>query len=370
MLKKLTVDNFRCLEEFEIEFGGLSLLLGVNGAGKSTVFEVIQRLCDFVVGHKEVDEVFPRSTITRWQKSANQIFDLLIDGPGGVYDYTLMIAHHPERGTAQVFHESLTFNEHPICVFENGKLRLPGPSGSSAKKNDFPFDRSLSVVGRLSPRGRRDRLSWFKQFMSRLIVVGPFSHGIGSIAHAEDAVLDADGGNFPNWYRHISQERQDLILEVFDKLRPVIGGFRSLTLPEGGSDQRLLRVKIARDDKQKKVIDYSFEDLSDGERILIILYTLLFANRGLGYALLIDEPDNFLALSEIQPWLMELQDLCDDGEIQALLISHHPEVIDYLGPENGIWLKRKPNCPTEVAAGPDAADESLSLSEVVARGWE
>ena len=63
--------------------------------------------------------------------------------------------------------------------------------------------------------------------------------------------------------------------------------------------------------------------------------------RGQGYTLLIDEPENYVALREIQPWLMSLEDACGDTLSQTVIASHHPELIDYLGRENGILLQRE-----------------------------
>ena len=37
-----------------------------------------------------------------------------------------------------------------------------------------------------------------------------------------------------------------------------------------------------------------------------------------------DEPDNFIALQEIQPWLVSLCQAVEDHGSQALIISHHP----------------------------------------------
>ena len=44
MIRRLYVHNFRCLENFELSLGGHSsaLLIGDNGAGKSTVSFVLQ----------------------------------------------------------------------------------------------------------------------------------------------------------------------------------------------------------------------------------------------------------------------------------------------------------------------------------------
>lgn len=91
--------------------------------------------------------------------------------------------------------------------------------------------------------------------------------------------------------------------------------------------------------------------------------------KGAGYSLFIDEPENFLALREIQPWLAALEQEVGDGVEQAVLISHHPEIIDYLGAAAGRWFSRPRGGPARVS--PDAPETGgLSLSETVARGWE
>jgi len=49
MLQRLYIHNFRCLENFELHFKDMpsALLIGKNGAGKSTVgtaLEILQRI--------------------------------------------------------------------------------------------------------------------------------------------------------------------------------------------------------------------------------------------------------------------------------------------------------------------------------------
>jgi hypothetical protein len=86
---------------------------------------------------------------------------------------------------------------------------------------------------------------------------------------------------------------------------------------------------------------------------------------------MLDEPDNYIALAEIQPWLIELADACGEEVPQAVLCSHHPELIDYLGGDRGLILRRESSGATTVRPASELAVEGgLKLSEVIARGWE
>ena len=66
MLKRLYVDNFRCLVNFELKLDRVNLLLGGNGTGKSTVFDVLSRLQQFLAGNAKVPGAFPSGDLTRW----------------------------------------------------------------------------------------------------------------------------------------------------------------------------------------------------------------------------------------------------------------------------------------------------------------
>ncbi len=77
-----------------------------------------------------------------------------------------------------------------------------------------------------------------------------------------------------------------------------------------------------------------------------------------------------MALAELRPWLMELVDLCEETPSQAVICSHHPELIDYLGADCGLVLRREVTGVTTARRLPaSASDAGLKLSELVARGW-
>jgi predicted ATPase len=67
MLTRFCAHNFRCLVNFELKLGRVSLLLGKNGTGKTSVFDALYRVQQFVSGDGKVLALFPGADLTRWQ---------------------------------------------------------------------------------------------------------------------------------------------------------------------------------------------------------------------------------------------------------------------------------------------------------------
>ncbi len=89
MLKRIYIDNYKSLVNFEVSLNEINLFLGVNGAGKSAVFEMLRKVKCLVAGDSKVIELFSFENCTRWQSSLLQAFELDIAGNGGAYQYKL-----------------------------------------------------------------------------------------------------------------------------------------------------------------------------------------------------------------------------------------------------------------------------------------
>ena len=110
--------------------------------------------------------------------------------------------------------------------------------------------------------------------------------------------------------------------------------------------------------------------LTLGQRCLICLYAILHFVVGRGFTILLDEPENFISLREIQPWLMAMADAVDEGKGQVFLISHHPEILNQWAPDFGVQFVREGVGPVRVREFQGASESSLTPAELVARGWE
>ena len=106
--------------------------------------------------------------------------------------------------------------------------------------------------------------------------------------------LSDSGENFASWYQGRLQENPRRIFEAMDHLRDVLPGFVDLRLVQKGSDYRELQAEFSANDGETGNI-YRFDQLSDGQRALIVIHLLLFADDA-ERTLFLDEPDNYITL--------------------------------------------------------------------------
>lgn len=369
MVKRFHVDNFRCLINFEVELDELNLFLGPNGSGKTSVLDALRRLQAVITRDAKVDAVFGSNDLSFALNSDEQRFELDLETDGGLYQYGLSIEHHVDRRRMKIIEETLLHAGRPIFSFADGIAQLYHDDYTEGPK--APFDWSRSGVGVLNERPDNKRLTRFKREIARFVIASPCPPIFEHEARKEDEFLDRWMGNFVGWYRHAAQENMRGIAKLFPALAEALPGFDSMSLTEAGENVRALKVDFARDtDDRRRVDRYRFRQLSDGQKALVALYSLIFLAPHGRASLFLDEPDNYLALREVQPWFAALAESCGDTIEQAVIVSHHPITIDYLAGGKGRWFHRDGTGPARVAEQPQSVHEGLSLSETIARGWD
>ena len=221
------------------------------------------------------------------------------------------------------------------------------------------------------PRNDNTKLTWFRERMARFIIVQVVPSLMVDESSQEQRRLTPRMENFVSWYRYLSSD-QGKIAEIGNILREVLNGFKSFKFERVSENNLLLKLRFSGETDNSPPIEYRLRELSDGQKTLVALYALIYGTKSEDYTLWIDEPQNFLALPEIQPWLIDLYDLCSEGKLQALLISHHPELINYLlASPIGYWFERQSNAAVRVKRISDKVPENsgLPVSELIARGW-
>jgi predicted ATPase len=366
MIKRVYIDNFRCFTNFEVRPDRVNLLIGNNGAGKSTFIEVLARVVGLAVLGEAVEDLFPPNTRTRWDSRPTQRVELDLSGNGGTYHYSLELSHGLDRETVTLQQEMVKYDSCTVFLYDDGMVQLHNNEGQIGMQ--FPFRGTHSFLPQIVPSPENSLLTWFLKSLRGTWLVKLDPAGIKPESRVEAESLDSDGYNFASWYRHLSQERPENLPKLFERLGEALPGFRTLktvSTGKGGQKRELVAVFGFGDPESKYEI--AFDELSDGERATIVLYCILMDAEGSPRTLLPDEPENFVGLQLIQPWLVELADATRD-EGQLFVISHHPEVIDYLAADQSLLFERPGGGPARVRANPFDRDKGLKASELVARG--
>lgn len=367
MITRLYADNFRCLVNFELRLSRTSLWMGENGSGKTTAFEVLYRLQQFLRGNLKVAGAFPSTDLTRSLDSRDQRFELDLKVEDGTYTYLLLIEHDEDRRRARIKEERLEFNERRLFYFQEGLAHLYRDDSSVGPQ--YPFDWTQSGISVLNERPENKRLTRFRREISRLIIAAIHPMNILRDSREEESALSRNMENFVSWYRFLSQEHQGSLFGLANELKQVLPGFDSFSVREAG-EARVMKVLMNRADGQGRPLVYDFSELSDGQRVLVALYAVLYGLKSEGVSLFLDEPDNFMALREIQPWLNALSQEVGSGIEQVVLISHHPEIIDYMADPSGVWFERESTGYVRVSEASTLRTNGLRLSESIARGWQ
>lgn len=377
MLTRLYVDNYKAFSNFEYRPAANELLLGRNGTGKSSVFEVLGILRSLIVEGVSAADALDPGTLTRWDTRSEQRFELDVAGEAGRYRYTLSVEYTPDRDKWRIGDEVLSLRSdgdewRPLFERSRDRAQLyhddhePGPP--------LLLDWSRSGVHVMQPSKNNTRLTWFKERLARAHCIQIDPHRMGAETDAEASTPSGDLANYASWYRHLLQEDPNVSMALRGHLAEVIDGLDSLDLRQSGGKSRTLSAAIRRVDGA--LLDYSFAELTDGQRALIGLYTVAAVLGRVGEAgrpamtFCIDEPENYVALAELQPWIHEIEDLADGQNAQVLIASHHPEFINHYAHTNATLFYREGGGPVRTRPFTTQNHDGLLPAELVARGWE
>jgi len=404
MITRLYANNFRCLVGFETKFDSFNVLCGPNGAGKSSVFDVLKFIQELAVGVCYLggtgERDVARLELPIWLSGSKvQEFELGVKVEGHVFEYVLHLEQVSESVKPRIIRERATCDEKEIFSRNLEGVTFPKATGAVS---GFPLDWRQAALGAIQPTASRREVQILQQAIANLLILRPSPREMEKESKAEAKNPELSLSNLTSWYRFLSQDLE-WSNALLDALQDVWPDLRSFRLENVGLNTKMLQLRFEPDEEESQDEESSessdessesagdesssaqrsssstssesplstllqFGQLSDGEKALIGLYMVRAAlAHGAVRTVLIDEPDNFVGLPELQPWVLSMRELLDE-EHQAILISHHPEILGTTGEENGRYLWRD-NHTTQTRIGPLKVPAGLSPAEAVTRGW-
>ena len=120
MIERVYIDNYKCFVNFELQPQSIQLILGDNGSGKTTFFDVLETIRDFLTEGTTTSQSFPANTLTAWDKRRSQTVELGIKGDDGVYQYRLVVDHESRNAKSRIDRSKSTFirtgSEYPQVI--------------------------------------------------------------------------------------------------------------------------------------------------------------------------------------------------------------------------------------------------------------
>lgn len=339
MIKRIYIHNFRCLENFELPVSGMhsSLLIGRSGAGKSTVGFALQVLQSIARGTNRVGQLVKPGDFSRGRSDVPIRLEIeaIIDSRN--YQYHLGLELPVGFKEIRVADERLSCDGTDVYSRKTSQVVLS--KTTSAGEAKFLVDWHLIALPLIQEQSATDPLRIFKSWLARMLILAPLPSEITGDSDGDSLTPNRDVTNFGEWFAGLLAHSPAAYSRIDKFIKQVMDDFEDIKNPNTGKESRSLLVQFQQG---SATLSLPFAALSDGEKCLFICALVLASNAAYGPLLCFwDEPDNYLSLSEVGHFVMELRRAFESKGGQLLVTSHNPEAIRQFSDENTLLLFRK-----------------------------
>lgn len=325
MIHTVIIKNFKSLENVTFRLGKFNCLVGMNGAGKSTVLQALDLLAQLM--HGNVDQ---------WLKARGWVSKDLYCQVGDSHvahrSIVLTVALRLDdgrkltwlgtfkRGSMRLFSEEVSLANEQILVVLNNKCSL------LSRSYIITQDYTGSILASLKDSLLSPELKTLRDTIRNIRSLELLSpHLLRKRSRAQDKDIGAGGEKLSGFLATLKGEKKAQLLAVLRQFYPQLRDFRVANV-RGGWKRLMVTeaVQSATDPTQEVLLETEASQLNDG--LLRILAMLAQANSQRSGMLLLDEVEN-----GINPEVVEkLVNALVNSPVQVLVTSHSPMILNYL----------------------------------------
>jgi len=341
---KLSVKNFRTLEDFSVEFSKTySAICGQNDSGKSNVIRVMENMFEYldeVRFYPSEREINFKSDYTKWKQTDSEepsisfiaTIQLEKTKDTGLFDFvTTFLNLQVEKDLLDIIlklHYTEENNEDIIVEIDG---------------NQYQDQKAAEVLKRIRSsrcfllHNSTEQQSPFSLRRSMNILSRDFSPDYAKL-------MDSVKKTFDNQIEKIAQAQQKEISMLLGRLKEKYSV--RLAFPE--FYPRYVPVNIALGDSNN---DIPLDEWGSGTRNRTRILVTLFKAKQIGDSetstdkvtpiIVIEEPESFLHPSAQAEFGRVLQDLSKEFDVQVISTTHSPYMLSLPHPESNILLERK-----------------------------
>jgi len=346
MIRSFAIDNFKSLVDFRMppkphKLGSLTVLVGLNGAGKSTVLQAF----DFV-GHLAIGQVTQWLNKREWKSSdlTSRLlkkklisFELEIEHPAeGLITWSGSFNTNESRCT----NESIVVNnDSQVLRLKDGNLVVSPKQGMDSV--EYPL-RSINYEGSslsfISPKDLHPAIGILKFVAANLRSLDLLSPQSMRRRSKDGADIGYGGERLSAYIHGLSNESKQRLTNTLMKFYPQVVELASTSLRSGWKDLRIVE-EYDRGLQTPVRVESGSRQINDGLlRVLAVLTEISSSKLQNGSTDAITTADSCVLFDEIEnginPELMQrLVELLMQAERQVIVTTHSPLVLNYL-PDN------------------------------------
>lgn len=337
VIRRLYVNNYRCLQNFDLPIAGMpsALLIGKNGAGKTTVGSALEILQKIARGTNRVGELVKPKDFTRGITDVPMRFEVEVDLNNKIYGYALAFDLPEKFKELRVLEEKLMVDGKAVYTREIAQVHLA--KWGQEKVAEFVIDWHLVALPIIQLASPNDPISVFKQWLAQMLILRPIPSLIRGESDEGTLQPNRTVTDLGAWFTGLLASAPSAYSEVDDYLKQVMPDLKDIRNPLIGAESRSMVIQFAN---EQGSFANPFDDLSDGEKCFVICALVLAANSSYGPLVCFwDEPDNYLSLNEVGQFVVALRKGFQAGG-QFIATSHNPEAIRRFSEENTLALFR------------------------------
>jgi predicted ATPase len=373
MITRLQIQNFKCLRDVNVSLAPLTILIGPNDSGKSSILDAINLLGQ--MPFSTIQQVFAGPLSLRnlvWMKEPTNLVEWGVKGSTEGTEFTYGLSLSPPQEV--VVEEGLLYGgSRLISVERQGPQGQPivtfGVVSRPGEAITQKYTTVLQAKGRTGLAHYQDQIPGAHQKVAEALTsTGKYQLDTSLLrkpcAIAPDPVLAPDGSNLVAVLDAIaSGPDRDAITALEENLRQAIPTLRGIHLPATKArGEKALEFTLAL---SKSPTAIPADLASDGAVLLTAFLALAYGDTP--PLILIEEPENGIHYSLLGR-VVDLLRKISTGEVgnrprQVIMTTHSPLLLNFAKPEEVRVCQRTSDGATSVTPMDKVADLDRLLKE-------
>ncbi len=355
MINKLYIDNFKGLNDFEMSFYPLTVLIGNNSTGKTTVLQAIELLANFF--NNDINDYFEnkvwsasgfKSKLNR-KKYITLKLNICINKKNNEYVlWEIRLLPNQKRKYFNVVDEYITQfrGDTKLDLLIRNKEGIKIKSTLPDVKpihSEIPIKSNTTAINNLvENKDKYEKLFpllfELKEKVSNIFCIGLINPEKIREHNTEKAIdeIISEGENLSSFLFHLSKEKKD---ELAINIKEYIDSFQNLKLRKRKNNTITFDVTESFGNNNHT---FNSKYLSDGFLRIITLLSISEL-KGKGGIILIDEIENGINPYLVANLVNQLINITDKYDNQIIITTHNHIFVNYIPEDNIVYMWKDKN---------------------------